>query len=76
VRGETVRLPNASDGLLTPPATPAPPRQDHDDLRETIGRDDEVEEVPFESFPASDAPGSTGGAATPDGPWATAPRRR
>jgi hypothetical protein len=44
-----------------------PPRQNRDEVDDTIDPTNDVDEALFETFPASDAPGYTGGAATPDG---------
>ncbi|PAP76823.1 hypothetical protein [Rubrivirga marina] len=57
-------MPDALDRApdARPPAD-APPRED--DVDDTIDPDSEVDEALYETFPASDSPGYTGGSVTP-----------
>lgn len=50
--------------MLTPQAT-SPVMPDPDPAEDTINPENDVDEASYESFPASDPPSYSGGAATP-----------
>jgi hypothetical protein len=59
-------MPDAPDRAPdTRPPADAPPRENADEVDDTIDPQNDVDEALYETFPASDSPGYTGGSVTP-----------